>query len=80
MNLYESDFTFSPNISPYNADMIAVCANKIGALQISNRHGPLQISNLSNFRQLVEGQALTSALVTTRHTSRQCASQGLTFN
>ena len=62
-------FSVQTEISLYNADVIAVCANKIGALQISNRHGSLQISDLSNFTQLVDGQVLTSVLVTARHTS-----------
>jgi hypothetical protein len=69
-------FIVQIEISLYNADVIAVCANKIGALQISNRHGALQIPNLSNFTQLVDGQVLTSVLVTTRHTGNSCASQG----
>jgi hypothetical protein len=38
MFLYESEFTFSPKIFPYNADVIAVWANEIGPLQISNRY------------------------------------------
>jgi hypothetical protein len=46
--LYESDVTFSPKNFPYNADVLPVWANKIGALQTSNRHGPLQISNRYN--------------------------------
>ena len=41
--LYESDVTFSPKISPYHADVLPVWANDIG---------PLQISNLYNFRKL----------------------------
>jgi hypothetical protein len=36
--LYESEITFSPKIFPYNADVIAVWANDIGPLQISNRY------------------------------------------
>ena len=36
--LYESEFTFRPNTFPYNADVIAVWANIIGPLQISNRY------------------------------------------
>ena len=36
--LYESEITFSPKIFPYNADVIAVWANEIGPLQISNRY------------------------------------------
>jgi len=66
---YESDFTFSPKISPYNADAIAVWAYEIIRMGFSvqieislynadviavcaNKIGPLQISNLSNFRML----------------------------
>ena len=36
--LYESDVTFSSKITTYNADVIAVWANEIGLLQISNRY------------------------------------------
>ncbi len=36
--LYESEVTFSPKISRYNADLIAVWTNTIGPLQISNRY------------------------------------------
>ncbi len=34
----KNDFSFGPRISPYNADVIAVWANEIGPLQISNRY------------------------------------------
>jgi len=64
---FESDSTFSPKISPYNADVIAVWANEIV---------PLQISNLSKFTQLVEDKALTSVLVTSRHTSELVRQSG----
>ena len=40
--LYESEFTFRPNTFPYNADVIAVWANDIGPLQISNRYNSLK--------------------------------------
>ena len=34
----KSDFTYSSRISSYNSDVIAVWANEIGPLQISNRY------------------------------------------
>jgi hypothetical protein len=39
--LYESEVTFRPKNFPYNADVIAVWANEIGPLQISNRYYPV---------------------------------------